>query len=393
MRIVLDARMWRWTGIGTYVQVLLEGFAEILPGGLGEARPEHEIICLVGPSDMSGFPPPGGPAETFRKVACNARVYSPWEMRGLAKTLRSLDFDLVHFPHYVHPYRANFPAVVTIHDLIHLRFPSYHKTPLHYAYARHVLPRSARAAKRIITVSSHSKEDIVSRLGVPPEKVAVIHNGLAKHFTPEPDGDPSGGGHPQGGAAAERVKRAFGLAGPYVLYVGNAKGHKNLHGLLRAFRRLTARMEHEKGGEKPPALALTVRRGDLRGEAARVGLEGVRFLGHVSGDHLVDLYRAAAVFAFPSYYEGFGYPPLEAMACGTPVVCSNAASLPEVVGEAAIQVPPDNLDRLSSALYDLLTKEELRVRLRSEGVKRSRTFSARDMAEATLRVYQEVLGG
>ncbi|MEE8110082.1 MAG: glycosyltransferase family 1 protein [bacterium] len=376
MRILLDARMWKWTGIGTYVRVLLESFAEL--------QPQHEITCLVPLEEMGVFPLPGG---KFRQLACDVPVYSIWELIGLARFLRSQDFDLVHFPHYIHPYRAGFPSVVTIHDLIHLRFPSYHKTPLHYAYARHVLPRSARAANRIITVSKHSKSDIVSRLKVSPEKVTVVYNGLAKRFAPEP------AGHPPDGGAAGRVREALGLSGPYVLYVGNAKGHKNLHGLIRAFRRLADRMEREDAGTDPPTLAATVRREDLRGEAAGAGLDGVRFLGHVSGDLLVDLYRAAAVFAFPSHYEGFGYPPLEAMACGTPVVCSNATSLPEVVGEAAIQVPPDDLDRLSSALYDLLTKEDLRVRLRTEGLKRARSFTARAMAEATLRVYEEVSRG
>lgn len=384
MRVFLDARMWRWTGIGTYVQALLEGF--------GEVRPAHEITCLVPPEDLPAFPLPGGTdaPETLRTLACGVPVYSVREMRGLARFLRACDFDLVHFPHYIHPYWADLPAVVTLHDLIHLRFPRCHKTPLHYLYARHVLPRSARAAKRVITVSHHSRDDIVSRLGVPPEKVTVIHNGLGRHFTPDPDGYPPGEG------AAGRVRGALDLSGPYVLYVGNAKVHKNLGGLLRAFRRLLDRWERERigrGGEGArPTLALTVRRDELRGEAARAPHEGVRFLGRVDGGLLVDLYRGAAVFAFPSRYEGFGYPPLEAMACGTPVVCSNAASLPEVVGEAALQVPPDDLDRLSAALYDLLTREDLRGRLRSEGLRRAQMFSCRAMAEATLRVYEEVSG-
>ena len=373
MRILLDARMWRWTGIGTYVRVLLEGFGEILHGG------GHEGACLVPPADLPVFPIPGGPG-AVRAVPCDVRVYSPWEIPALRRALRSHDFDLAHFPHYIYPYRGGFPAVVTIHDLIHLRFPSDHKTPLHYAYARHVLPRSARAARRIITVSQHSKDDIVSRLKAPAEKVKVIHNGLARGFSPDPDGD-----------AALRVREAVGLDGPYVLYVGNAKAHKNLDGLLRAYRDLRARMEREDPGRKKPALAATVRREELRPGAADGGLEGVHFLGPVNGGLLADLYRAAAVFAFPSRYEGFGYPPLEAMACGTPVVCSDAASLPEVVGGAAIQVPPDNLDRLSSALYDLLTREDLRIRLRSEGLKRVQFFTARGMAQAAWKVYEEAV--
>jgi glycosyltransferase involved in cell wall biosynthesis len=373
--------MWSWTGIGTYIQVLLEGFSEV--------GADHEIHCLVRPGETSGFPIPAA-SEAFRLIPCDVPVYSMGEMRGLAKALRALDYDLVHFPHYIFPYREGLPAVVTIHDLIHLRFPSYHKTPLHFAYARHVLPRSARSARRVIAVSHHTKEDIVTYLGVSPEKVKVIHNGLPRRFMPGPKEESGDDLSADRNRAAERIQKETGLTGPYILYVGNAKKHKNLDGLIRAFRLLLDRIKREKTGQAAPTLALTARREDLRGKAARLSLEGVRFLGKVSGDLLVDLYRGAGVFAFSSRYEGFGYPPLEAMACGTPVVCSNAASLPEVVGEAAIQVAPDDLDHLSSALYDLLTKEDLCVRLRNEGLRRARMFTAQSMAEETLNVYDEV---
>ncbi len=378
MRILLDARMWSWTGIGTYIQVLLEGLCEV--------GSDHEIQCLVPSSEISAFPLPAA-AEGFRVIPCDVPVYSLGEMRGLARTLRTLDFDLVHFPHYIFPYREGLPAVVTIHDLIHLRFPFYHKTPFHFAYARHVLRRSARSARRVIAVSHHSKEDIVTYLGVSPEKVKVIHNGLPRRFVPEPKEEGWDDLAACRNRAAERVQKEIGLTGPYILYVGNAKEHKNLDGLIRGYHLLLDRMERERPGQARPTLALTARREDLRGNAARLPVEGVRFLGKVGGDLLMDLYRGAAVFAFPSQYEGFGYPPLEAMACGTPVVCSNAASLPEVVGEAAIQVAPHDLDHLSLALYDLLTKEDLCVQLRNEGLTRARMFTARSMAEETLHVY------
>ncbi len=374
MRIIIDSRMWKWTGIGTYIRVLLEGLAEI--------RPDHEIRCLIRQEDREEITRAGIEGDGIRFLECPAKVYSLREMRGLARFLRGIDFDLVHFPHYIYPFRENgLRAVVTIHDLIHLRFPKYHKTPLHYAFARFVMSRSARAAQSVITVSNYSKQDIVERLGVAPEKIRVIYNGLRKGFTAEAD--------PSKRSAAERTRERLNLVDPYVLYVGNAKEHKNLEGLFQAFGRMLKRWDRKQAGIDRPTLAVTVTREELRGSAAAEIPESIRFLGRIEGGILADLYRAAAVLALPSYCEGFGLPPLEAMACGAPVVCSNAASLPEVVGDAALQVPPDDLDRLSSALYDLLTMEDVRIRLRNEGLKRAQLFTARAMSEATLKVYEE----
>lgn len=368
--------MWRWSGIGTYVRTLLDGLVEI--------HSDHKICCLIRREDREEITQSGIEEGGIQILECPVKVYSPWEMIGLAQFLRGFNFDLVHFPHYIYPFwRKGLRSVVTIHDLIHLRFPKYHKTPLHYAYARYVMPKSAHAAQTVITTSNHSRRDIVNYLGVAPEKVQVVYNGLKKGFSAEAD--------PSKRGAFERVKNRLGLADPYILYVGNAKEHKNLEGLFQAFGQMLRRWDREQAGLERPTLAVTVTQEELRGNAAVTIPDSIRFLGNIEGGMLADLYRAAALLALPSHYEGFGLPPLEAMACGAPVVCSNATSLPEVVGEAAIQVPPDDLDRLSSSLYDLLTLEDVRIRLRNEGLKRARLFTANAMAMATLRIYEDAI--
>jgi len=366
MRIGLDARMYNWSGIGTYLKALIHGIA-----GLGS---RDDFVCFLLPEDLAHFSPP---TPNFIPQPCPVPVYSLREMTALPGLLRSHQLDLIHFPHYVYPFWANLPAVITIHDLIHLLFPHHHRTPFHRWYARVVMRQGARRAHRIITVSEYSKGDIVRHLGVSSDKVNVIYNGLLGTFSPDSDGGAEG-----------RVRRRFGLDPPYFLYVGNAKEHKNLRGLFEAYRRLRARLG-PKGLR--PSLVLTVQREDLRGEEAVDPPEDVKFLGRVASSDLVDLYRGATLLALPSLCEGFGYPPLEAMACGTPVVASDAASLPEVAGDAALLVPAGNLDRLSDALYDVLTKEELRAELRRRGVERAERFSTLTMADATLRVYEEAL--
>lgn len=363
MRIGLDARMYARSGIGTYLKALLQGLARL--------NSPHEFICFLLPEDLSRFTPPG---PNIRAEPCPVPVYSLREMAVLPSRFRPHRLDLIHFPHYIYPFWAGLPAVVTIHDLIHLLFPRHHRTPFHRWYARLVMVQGARRARRIITVSEHSKGDILRHLKVPAHKVKVIYNGLLGTFSPD-----------EGGGAEGRVRRRFGLDPPYLLYVGNAKEHKNLPGLFEAYRRLQARLL-----PRGPLLALTLRREDLRGKMGPLP-EGVRFLGMVEPTELVDLYRSACLLVLPSLYEGFGYPPLEAMACGTPVVASDAASLPEVAGEAALLVPAGDLDRLCDALYDVVTKGELRAELRRRGLERARGFTVRAMAEATLQVYEEAL--
>lgn len=246
------------------------------------------------------------------------------------------------------PPRGSF--VLTVHDLIPLRFgSSFHRTYFHT-----LLRPALKRARRVLTVSEFSRREIAAWAGLPPEKVVVVGGGVGEAFRPEgPKGD---------------------LGFPYLLYVGAHKPHKNLERLVEAFA--LARLPGVR-------LALTGRPEEallLRAKAH--GVEGrLVFLGLVPEEELPALYRGALALVFPSLYEGFGLPPLEAMACGTPVVASNRASIPEVVGDAGLLVDPYQVEALAEALRRVVEDEPLRAELRAKGLARSRLFSWDGVAE------------
>jgi glycosyltransferase involved in cell wall biosynthesis len=268
--------------------------------------------------------------------------------------------------------------VVTIHDCIHLMFPQYLPNRMASTYARMAMWSAARRSDCILTVSDASKRDILHLFNIPPEKIVVVYNAIDAHFsvTPPPD-------------AVARVRERYQLDHRFLLYVGNIKPHKNLVRLIEAFSELrTGDLEDLKlliiGDEisKLPALRLAVHRHKLH--------KHVRFLGYVPDDQLAVLYRLAAVFVFPSLYEGFGLPPLEAMASGTPVVVSNVSSLPEVVGDAAVLVDPHDIDSIVDGLRCVLTNPARAEDMRRKGLERSREFSWERSVARTLEVYKRI---
>jgi glycosyltransferase involved in cell wall biosynthesis len=247
-----------------------------------------------------------------------------------------------------------------------------------YAYARAQMWTAAHRSDCILTVSDASKRDILHLFNIPPEKIVVVYNAIDAHFsvTPPPD-------------AVARVRERYQLDHRFLLYVGNIKPHKNLVRLIEAFSELrTGDLEDLKlliiGDEisKLPALRLAVHRHKLH--------KHVRFLGYVPDDQLAVLYRLAAVFVFPSLYEGFGLPPLEAMASGTPVVVSNVSSLPEVVGDAAVLVDPHDIDSIVDGLRCVLTNPARAEDMRRKGLERSREFSWERSVARTLEVYKRI---
>jgi glycosyltransferase involved in cell wall biosynthesis len=286
--------------------------------------------------------------------------------------------SLLHEPHYVLPPLVPCRAVVTIHDCIHLMFPQYLPNRFAYGYARATLWAATKRAERIFTVSETSKADILRYCDVPADRIIVVYNAIDDRFAAPPDMD-----------AVERVRERYQLNGPFALYVGNIKPHKNLERLIDAFdlvrRNGFERLELLIIGDqisKYPRLRRAVDKHKLH--------KHVRFLGFVADDTLAALYRLATVFVFPSLYEGFGLPPLEAMASGTPVVTSNRSSLPEVVGDAAVLVDPYSAASIAEGIQRVLSDADLRRTLSERGLARAREFSWETSIRRIHEVYMDV---
>jgi glycosyltransferase involved in cell wall biosynthesis len=283
---------------------------------------------------------------------------------------------LFHAPHYVLPPLVSCRSVVTIHDCIHLMFPQYLPGRLAHRYAQTSISLASRRATRVLTVSESSKRDILKFVDIPANKIDVIYNAYDERFAVEPREED-----------VVRVRERYQLHDEFVLYAGNVKPHKNLERLIEAFQLVRGRgLDHLKlvliGDDisKYASLRRAVHRHQLH--------KYVRFLGYLPEETLAVMYRLAGVFVFPSLYEGFGLPPLEAMASGTPVVTSNVSSLPEVAGDAAALVDPYDPRSIADGIYRVLTDDRLRRELRTKGLARARQFSW----EASVRRVREIYG-
>jgi glycosyltransferase involved in cell wall biosynthesis len=366
MRVAIDTRKIHDFGIGTYIRNLLRQLARI------DRETEYVLLCRE--PDL-GIAAQLGP--NFRSVREPSPNYSLREQIHVPWVLRRERPDVYHAPHYVLPAAVRCRSVVTIHDCIHLMFPQYLPNRAAYAYARASMWAAARRSDRILTVSEASKRDILSLFNVKPEKIVVVYNAIDEHFSTTPSEE-----------HVARIRERYQLDHKFVLYVGNIKPHKNLVRLIEAFSELRRTHDDLKlliiGDEisKLPALRRAVHHHKLH--------KYVRFLGYLKDDTLTVLYRLASVFVFPSLYEGFGLPPLEAMASGTPVVTSNVSSLPEVTGDAAVLVDPYDVDSIRDGIRRILDDPQLAEELRIKGLKRAREFSWERSVEKTQRVYREV---
>jgi len=241
---------------------------------------------------------------------------------------------------------------------------------------------TARRAARIIAVSEYSRQDILKTYGLSPERVIAIPEAAPTHFAPVTNEN-----------EMRRIRDTYGIKGDYILAVGSIQPRKNLARLVRAYTHLRA----ARPGVKLPTLVLVGKRAWLYDETLRVIRESgagdqILLTGYVSESDLTALYSGAICFVYPSYFEGFGLPPLEAMKCGAPVIVGNQTSLPEVVGEAALLVNPFDEIEIAAALARLIDNPDLRDKLRVKGLKRAATFSWQDTARRTLEVYEQVAG-
>jgi glycosyltransferase involved in cell wall biosynthesis len=365
MHIGIDARMAYYTqaGIGQYIGRLIEGLAKV--------ECQEELTILQSRKDRAMMAP-----GQFQRRSLWTPSHHRLEQWFLPLEIALAGLDVLHSPDFIPPFRRNCRSVITIHDLAFLLYPHFLTQDSARYYSQ--IDQAVRHTDHIIAVSESTKRDTVGLLGVSANKITVIHEAANPLFRPLEDPE-----------ALHLVRDKYGLPEDFILFVSTIEPRKNLPTLLQALRVLLDRYG--------PLVKLAVvgKRGWLFGEAfARVRElkldRDVIFLGRVPSQDLVLLYNAARVHVHPSLYEGFGLPPLEAMACGTPTVVSNVASLPEVVGEAGLLVDPDDVEGWAAAIGQVLADPHLRQEMREEGVRQARRFSLERMARETMAVYRRV---
>lgn len=362
MKVTIDGRMIAHTGIGTYVRNL----ASFLP----RITRKHSFRIIVneknGLADESGL--------EYVETSSVIPIYSIKEQLKLPLEVRRTKPDIVHYPSFNMPLLGRGRVVVTIHDLIYYIFPEACPSLKARAYAKVMFMAAARSSKEIITVSEHTKRDIVTRLGVRPEKISVIYHGIDPAYKPQKDG-----------SKLKSTLEKYSIKGDFIFYVGNHFMNKNLERLITAFSEIKNKNVQLVLGGKPDT-----RRKALYEMPNRLGVsERVTFIGRVDDEDLPRLYSACTLFIFPSLYEGFGLPPLEAMSCGAPVLSSSATSLPEVVGDGAILFNPYETAEIKASIDRALESTALRDELREKGIQRAQLFDWMDTASKTLSVYEK----
>ncbi len=375
MKIAIDIRRLTEFGVGTYTRNIIRALARLdreneyfllgLPEKANElgALPENfSIVEVPAPDTVSGF------------LECHS-------------VLRRLQCDLAHVPHlFWLPHHFPCPYVVTVHDVLdHMyraRNGSGWKRSMHFQLTRRVLHN----ADRIFAVSAFTKNEVQKLFGIEPGRIEVIYNAIDPRFLT---------GHATE-ADRQMLAARYQIAYPFILYAGRISPHKNLVRIIEAFAALKPELAKQ---DQFPDLKLVIigdelsQHPDLRRTVVRAGVQNdVRFLGFVPIDVLRVFYDVAKVFVFPSLYEGFGLPPLEAMAHGTPVLTSNTSSIPEVVGNAAMLVNPENLFEMMRALQCVLCDQPLREKLRHAGYEQVKKFSWDHSVSEILAGYQEVVG-
>ncbi len=365
MKIAFDLRRIGNPGIGRYMKCLAESITA--------QAPEHEYLLILPPEGERLIHAPNA-----EKLCTGLKYYSVQEQFELPRILSRRKVDLLHSPHFLLPLVRPCPAVATIHDVIYMACPQDLPSRAGRLYYRIMMNACSRMATRIITDSEHSRNEIVRYLHADPEKIEVVYPAVDLSFT--------------SAASATQiaaVRSRFGIDREYVLCVGIYKPRKNHAALLQAFKTLL-----ESGGQAQLIIVGPMGKGEhvLRRLAAELGVaERVIFTGFVNDADLRALYSGARVYVCPSLYEGFGFTVLEAMACGTPVVCSSATSLPEVAGKAALYFNPCNPEQMAHQLLLAFTDDAVRTALIAEARRNLLRFNWEETARRTLAVYHQAL--
>jgi glycosyltransferase involved in cell wall biosynthesis len=370
MRIAIDIRRINEFGVGTYIWNLVRNLSAVDTRNeyfLLGSRSDFEELGSLGPN-FSHFPrdiPPTGWREHF----------------ALPLKLRKQHLDVVHIPHHEGFFVPPGKCVVTIHDCVHVKFPleNLSRFKRYKIYLR--TKRAVETASRVLAVSNSTRDDLVNIFDLDAQRISVIHNALDERFTVA-----------SGGEDRKTVLERYQLNDPFVLYSGRIRPHKNVHRLIEAF----AVLKNELAGDERYSRLKLIVIGDelsrhqyLRLTVVRSGVQqDVRFFGFVPYRTLQVFYQSAALFAFPSLYEGFGLPPLEAMANRTPVLASNTSSLPEVLGDAALLINPENVFEIARGMKSILTEQAVKERLVAKGLQQISKFSWRSAARQVIEAYE-----
>lgn len=370
MQVFMDGRMLYKSGIGRYIRNVMqetmkmdENLNYLLAGEQGEFSRFVEEL----PSPHLRL--------QIKPAKYEQDIYTVGEqIRGSFLTLKYRAADVFFYPHYNAPRFLSSNSIVTVHDLIHFRLPQYYNRPK-LLLARQVLGNALKRAGRIIVISHSTADDLIAMFpGLPAGKIQVVYQGVSPFFNPAPAVD------------IKRLKKRWGL-GCYILYVGARKPHKNLGRLVKAWLNLL----YDKPGLQ---LVICGERSDQKDEIdivkEKYKPEGLVEISGLTDGELKVLYSGAEAFVFPSLCEGFGLPPLEAMACGTPVIAAAASSLPEVIGEAGTYFNPYNIEEIGQQIYRILKDTEERERLVKNGALRAKEFRWETTARETLEIIRQV---
>ena len=374
MRVAIDIRKINEFGVGTYIWNLVRNLAAIDGRNeyllIGSHRNIHELGPL--PANFKQLYQPE--QETF----WGDHITIPF-------ALRRQNVDVLHVPHHDAPFFNPAKLVVTIHDCVHVLFPHENSSKFQNYRSYRQTKRVVESAKHVLAVSKSTKEDLINIFDLPESKISVVHNALDERFafshTPK---------------ERKQVLERYQLKDPFVLYAGKIRPHKNLQRLIEAFVVLKSELAEDDEYKNLKLIII----GDelskhqyLRLTVVRSGAQqDVRFFGFVPYPILRVFYQSAVLFAFPSLYEGFGLPPLEAMANRTPVLASNTSSLPEVLGDAAVMVNPENVFDIARGMKLILSDDVLRQKLIQKGVDQVAKFSWKVAAEKVVETYQLVGG-
>ncbi|MBP6787006.1 MAG: glycosyltransferase family 4 protein [Candidatus Promineofilum sp.] len=378
MHVAFNATFWDrpHTGSGQYTRQLVTHLRRLAP---------DVTLTLVYPQLPGGRPPEGVPDGVGVYVVPLRPGHVGkvlFEQRGFPDACRRLEATVAHVPYFGPPLRSPAPLVVTVHDLTTLLVPEYRRG-LGARLYNALVSAAARGADHVLTDSLASRDDILTHLGLAERDVTVVYLGVGPEYTPR-----------AGNSLVDMaVRRKYDLPDFYVLYLGGYETHKNVVTLLNAYTYVAGALGEEYplllAGRKPDGTSAAFP--DYDGLIERAGLSRfVRWIGYVDEADKPLLYRGAEVFAFPSRHEGFGLPPLEAMACGTPVVVGDSGSLPEVIGPAGFAIDPDDARGMAGAIIALVMDEQQAAELRRAGPQQAAQFTWERTARETLDVYKRV---